>query len=127
MFTNHPQLRHEYHASQEEITRLQKEIVTLKEQMEKKNEAMFQLNHDIDILKESLAKRWAVVSYCDGITYKNLCSKSDRGADDHELEIESLRDIIEQYKRTVKSLVDEIDLKKLHETERDRRVDAEKQ
>lgn len=54
-------------------------------------------------------------------------SKSDRGKDDHEMEIESLKDIIEQYKRTVKSLVDEIDLKKFHETEHDRRVNVEKQ
>lgn len=56
-----------------------------------------------------------------------MYSKIDRGKEDHELEIESLRDIIEQYKRTVKSLVDEIDLKKLHETEHDRRVNVEKQ
>ena len=50
-----------------------------------------------------------------------------RGPDDRELEIESLRDIIEQYKRSVKSLVDELELKKLHETEHDRKVSAEKQ
>lgn len=53
-------------------------------------------------------------------------SKSTRHPDDRELEIDSLRDIIEQYKRSVKSLVDEIELKTLHETEYDRRVNAER-
>ena len=53
-----PQLRHEYHMSQEEVTRLQKEALQLKERMEKKNEKIVQLNSDIDVLRESLAKRW---------------------------------------------------------------------
>ena len=63
--------------------------------------------------------------------YKHLSciihSKSAGIPDDRELEIESLRDIIDQYKRSVRSLVDEIELKRLHETEYDRRVNVEKQ
>ena len=61
------------------------------------------------------------------ITPSYILSKSARQPDDHELEIESLKDIIEQYKRSVKSLVDEVELKTLHETEYDRRVNTEKQ
>lgn len=54
-------------------------------------------------------------------------SKSARLPNDHEMEVENLKDIIEQYKRSVKSLVDEIELKRLNENEFDRRVNAEKQ
>ena len=53
-------------------------------------------------------------------------SKSVRPPNDSELEVENLKDIIEQYKRSVKSLVDEIELKRLNETEFDRRVNVEK-
>jgi predicted SAM-dependent methyltransferase len=102
------QLRHSYHASQEEVTRLQKELVSLKDRMEKKNEKIVQLNSDIDGLSESLAR-----------------SKSSR-PDNHELEMENLRDIIDQYKRSVKSLVDEVELKRLHEAEYERKVNAER-
>ena len=51
-----PQLRHAYHASQEEVTRMQKEMLLLKDRLEKKNEKIVQLNSDIDDLSESLAK-----------------------------------------------------------------------
>jgi hypothetical protein len=103
------QVRHEYYVSQEEVTRLQKELVQLREEMEKKDEKIVQLNHEIDALGECVVK-----------------SKSASHPDDRELEIESLRDIIEQYKRSIRSLVDEIELKTLHETEYDRRVSTEK-
>ena len=54
-------------------------------------------------------------------------TRSSRDSDNHELEIESLRDIIEQYKRSVQSLVDEIELKGLREKECERRVNTERE
>ena len=47
----------------------------------------------------------------------------------HELksEISSLKDIIEQYKRSVKSLHDEVELQKLNQKEHDKRINQEKQ
>ena len=38
--------------------RLQKELVQLKERMEKKDEKTVKLNYDIDLLSEELAKRY---------------------------------------------------------------------
>ena len=55
-----------------------------------------------------------------------LCSKSGKSPDNYELEIESLQDIIGQYKRSVQSLVDEVELKRLQEEEYERRVNAER-
>jgi predicted RNase H-like nuclease (RuvC/YqgF family) len=103
------ELRHAFHASQEEVTRQQKEVLLLKDRMEKKNEKIVQLNSDIDDLRESLAK-----------------IKSGKSPDNYELEIESLQDIIGQYKRSVQSLVDEVELKRLQEEEYERRVNAER-
>lgn len=42
-------------------------------------------------------------------------------------EISSLKDIIEQYKRSVKSLDDEIELHKLNQREHNKRINQEKQ
>ena len=42
-------------------------------------------------------------------------------------EISSLKDIIEQYKRSVKSLDDEIELHKLNQREHNKRINLEKQ
>lgn len=56
-----------------------------------------------------------------------LHSKSIRLPNDREFEVENLKNIIEQYKRSVKSLVDEIELKRLHETEYERKVSVERQ
>ena len=56
----------------------------------------------------------------------NLCSKSGKSPDNYELEIESLRDIIEQYKRSVQSLVNEVELKRLQEEEYERKVNVER-
>ena len=55
------------------------------------------------------------------------CSKALQNPNDIILEMESLKSIVEQYKRSVKSLVDEIDFHKLHETEHGRRIRAEKE
>ena len=52
--------------SQEEVTRLQKELVQLREKMETKDEKIVQLNNDIDVLKEGMAKRW--------VTTNGLCA-----------------------------------------------------
>ena len=43
--------------SQEEVTRLQKELVQVREEMEKKDEKIIQLNNEIDALRECVAKR----------------------------------------------------------------------
>ena len=51
------QLRHQYHSSQEEVNRLQREVVMLKEQLEKRDKTIAELNCDNDALSESLAKR----------------------------------------------------------------------
>ena len=57
IFTPPLQLRHEYYVSQEEVTRLQKELVQLREETEKKDEKIIQLNNEIDALGECVAKR----------------------------------------------------------------------
>ncbi len=54
---------------------------------------------------------------------------SNRKKPRHELqsEITSLKDIIEQYKRSLKSLDDEIELHKLNQKEHEKRINIEKQ
>jgi hypothetical protein len=44
-----------------------------------------------------------------------------------KLEISSLKDIIEQYKRSVKSLDNEVELQKLNQKEHDKKILTEKQ
>ena len=46
---------------------------------------------------------------------------------DLQLEIGSLRDIIGQYKRSLKSLDQEVELHKLNQKEHDKRINVEKQ
>lgn len=66
------------------------------------------------------------VEWCGVYGLSNLCSKSGKSPDNYELEIESLRDIIEQYKRSVQSLVNEVELKRLQEEEYERKVNVER-
>ena len=71
-----PQVRHEYYVSQEEVTRLQKELVQLREEMEKKDEKIVQLNHEIDALGECVVKRWVSTNspcaVCHNYTYHSV-------------------------------------------------------
>lgn len=53
------------------------------------------------------------------------CRKAPRS--NLQMENENLKNIIEQYKRSVKSLDDEIELHKLNQTAHDKRVLMEKQ
>ena len=60
------------------------------------------------------------------LTHTHSCTHSKTPHDDLRLENESLKDIIEQYKRSLCSLDGEVELHKLHQKEHERRIMTER-
>ena len=65
------------------------------------------------------------ISSCD--CHVTACACRNKPHGDLQSEITSLRNIISQYKRSLKSLDDEVELHKLNQKEHDKRINVEKQ